>query len=348
MEYVLASGALGDLGKVADRVLQMMKKGEEVSVACTQEYFGKPDGGTVELTLHEIYDDKDVSFGKDKSVMKKQVKEGEGYESPKDGGKVKLTVDVAGSTTTLEFTVGDGEVCDALECAVLEMKKGERAILTCTRPSSCIEPKLSLQPTDKVVMTLELLEFEKLKEQWDLSEEEKVERGQARKEVGGNLFKQGRIELALERYKKVMDLFNYIDNFKDENKAKAKELKKLCDLNKAACHLKLKQHQDAMRCCNNVLKEEADNMKALFRRAQAAFGLYEYTDCMKDIKHILELDPSNRDAKVLYKQAQVGQKEEDKKVKGMFAKMCQGMSSPPQVKAAPKAEMSSGNPEVEE
>eukprot|EP00913_Durusdinium_trenchii_P035850 g33547.t1 len=96
-------------------------------------------------------------------------------------------------------------------------------------------------------------------------------------------------------------------------KSTAKELKKLCDLNKAACHLKLKQHQDAKRCCNNVLKEEGEHLKALFRRAQAAFGLYEYSDCMRDIKRILELDPSNREAKALYKQAQIGQKEEDKK-----------------------------------
>ena len=33
--------------------------------------------------------------------------------------------------------------------------------------------------------------------------------------------------------------------------------------NKAACHLKLKQHQDARRCCNNVLKEETENVKAI-------------------------------------------------------------------------------------
>ncbi|CAK9034485.1 unnamed protein product [Durusdinium trenchii] len=422
IEYVLSSDALGELGKVVDKVLLNMKKDEEVAVKCTKDYFlgdKYPEGGTVEVTLHEMYDVKDVSFAKDKllavhnkgmamgclmllvsfhcasltliskvcptvcpsrasqpllgtgswapvkspvvgrsdmvvasscgrntnlrSTMKKQIKEGEGYESPKDGCKVTLKVEVAGASKTLEFTAGNGEVCDALEGAVLEMKQGERAVLTCTRASSCTEPQLGLTPDGETIMTLELVEFEKQKDQWEISEEEKVQRGQERKDVGSNLFKQGRIELALERYKKVMDLFNYIDNFKEENKTKAKELKKLCDLNKAACHLKLKQHQDAKRCCNNVLKEEGEHLKALFRRAQAAFGLYEYSDCMRDIKRILELDPSNREAKALYKQAQIGQKEEDKKVKGMFTKMCKGLSSPAPAKeskeTAPKEDM---------
>lgn len=350
VEYTLSSGTLGALSKVADKALENMKKGEEVSVKCKKAYFldSHPDGGTVEITLHEMYDLKDVSFAKDKSLMKKQVREGEGYESPKDAWKVKLTVEVAGKSETLDFTAGNGEVCDALEGAVLEMKKGERAILTCSRPNSCTEPRLGLAPSGETVMVLELVDFEKQKDQWELSEDEKVQRGQDRKEVGSNLFKQGRIELALERYKKVMDLFNYIDNFKEENKAKAKELKRLCDLNKAACHLKLKQHQDARRCCNNVLKDESENRKALFRRAQAAFGLYEYAECLRDIKRILELDPDNREAKVLYKQALVGQKEEDQKVKGMFAKMCKGIASPAKANgAAERANGANGAPSGE-
>jgi len=349
VEYTLSSGSLGELSAVADKALESMKKGEEVSIKCTKEYFfdKHADGGTVEITLHEMYDIKDVSFTKDKSVMKKQIKEGEGFESPKDGCQVKLLVEVrgSGSSKTLEFTAGNGEVCDALEGAVLEMKKGERAILTCTRPSSCTEPLLGLSPTEETVLVLDLESFEKQKDQWELTEDEKVQRGQDRKDVGSNLFKQGRIELALERYKKVMDLLNYIDNFKDDNKVKAKELKKVCDLNKAACHLKLKQHQDARRCCNNVLKDETENQKALFRRAQAAFGLYEYAECVRDIKRILELDPNNREAKVLYKQAQIGQKEEDKKVKGMFTKMCKGLASPAKAKATPAQESANGGVE---
>merc|ERR1712048_867858 len=121
----------------------------------------------------------------------------------------------------------------------------------------------------KVLLTLEMQDFEKGKETYSLSEEEKVTYGTERKEVGSNLFRKGRIDLALERYKKVIDLFNYIDNFKEENKVKAKELKRNCELNRAACQLKLTHYSEVKTSCNNVLKEESGNVKAYFRRAQA-------------------------------------------------------------------------------
>merc|ERR1719414_1866479 len=126
-----------------------MKKGEEAKLTCTKEYaYGdeKPDGAIIEVKLEQLYETKDVSFGKDKSVMKKQVKEGEGWDTPKDSSKVTLKVVATTDGTaalpgfaekTLEFTAGNGEVCDALECAIAEMNKGERALLTCTAPKLC-------------------------------------------------------------------------------------------------------------------------------------------------------------------------------------------------------------------
>lgn len=66
----------------------------------------------------------------------------------------------------------------------------------------------------KVVLTLELLSFEKAKETWDMSEEEKVDFALQRKEVAGRLFKAQRFQMAMERYKKVVELFNYIDSYK--------------------------------------------------------------------------------------------------------------------------------------
>merc|ERR1740138_825633 len=86
LEYTLGSDVLGPLAKAVDKALNGMKKGEEVELKCTKDYAyaDKPDGATITLKLEEMYETKDVSFSKDKSVMKKQVKEGEGYETPKD------------------------------------------------------------------------------------------------------------------------------------------------------------------------------------------------------------------------------------------------------------------------
>merc|ERR1712048_1500074 len=181
----------------------------------------------------------------------------------------------------------------------------------------------------KIIAKLEMVEFEKAKDTWSMSDDEKIDFGNARKEVGSELFRKGRTALALERYKKVCDLFNYIDNFKEENKTKAKELKKLSELNQAACHLKLKNVADAKKSCNNVLKEERENVKALYRRAQCDYELKNFTDAMTDLKKVINLDPQNKAARALLKDAQAGQKEEDKKSKGLFANMCMALGKGP-------------------
>jgi len=294
----------------------------------------------VTLTLKEIFDTKDVSATKDGSMMKKQIKEGEGYDNPKDAAKVTLSVESAtdgvkalpGFTPkVLEFTAGNGDVCDALEYAVGEMKKGERAVFTVTVPKLMAEAQLGLKDiaADKVVLELELKDFEKGKDTWSMSEEEKVEFGLARKDVATNLFKSSRFAMALGRYKKVADLFNYIDNFKEDNKVKAKELKKVCELNKAACYLKLEDWAEARKSCVAVLKDDGQNVKAIFRKAQADLHLKNYLDCMQDCKRVVELDAQNKDARLLLKKAQAGQKEEDKKSKGLFANMCKALGKGP-------------------
>eukprot|EP00418_Pyrodinium_bahamense_P065919 CAMPEP_0179088380 /NCGR_PEP_ID=MMETSP0796-20121207/40210_1 /TAXON_ID=73915 /ORGANISM="Pyrodinium bahamense, Strain pbaha01" /LENGTH=602 /DNA_ID=CAMNT_0020785909 /DNA_START=54 /DNA_END=1862 /DNA_ORIENTATION=+ len=344
LDYTLGSEALGPLSKAVDKALAGMKKSEEAELACMREYAcgdRTPDGATVGLTLEHMYEAKDVSFAKDKSMIKKQIVDGETYDTPKDAAKVKLFVEAATTLTgeplkgfapkTLEFTVGNGEVCDALECAVSEMKRGEKAVLTCTMPKLCIEEKVGLEriSADGAVLTLELVSYEKAQETWNMSEDEKVEFGAARKEVGSSLFRQGRYHLALGRYRKVTEMFGYVDNFKEENKTKARDMKKACDLNSAACQLKLKEYAEAKKECEKVLKEESANVKALFRRAQANFGLKNFMDCLVDLKKIIARDPQNREARTLLKEAQAAQKEEDKKSKGLFAKMCQGLGRSP-------------------
>merc|ERR1712129_444702 len=59
------------------------------------------------------------------------------------------------------------------------------------------------------------------------------------------------------------------------------------------------------------------------------YGLNNFMDCMNGLKKVIELDPKNKEARALYMQAQAGQKEEDKKSKGLFAKMCAGLGKGP-------------------
>lgn len=343
LEYVVGSGAMGSIGRACDKAIVGMKKGEECEIKCSKGYaYGEayPEGATVSLTLSEIFETKDVSVLKDGAVRKKQIKEGEGWDTPKDCSKVKLLVEAAtdGSapivgfaSQTLEFLVGNGEVCDALEYAVAEMKKGERAVITVGSAALAAEERLGMAEVkaERVVMTLTLEDFEKAKDTWSMSEEEKLEWGTARKEAGSSLLKAGRLGMALQRYRKVIEAFGYVDSMQEENKQKAKALKMACELNKAAVCLKLKDFVEARAACNTVLKEDAQNSKALYRRAQAELGLKNFFECIGDCRKVMELEAQSREARALLKQAQVGQREEDRKAKGLFANMCKALGTGP-------------------
>ena len=71
-------------------------------------------------------------------MTKKMIREGEGDDSYTDTEKMKFSGDSvnddAGSLAgfapnDLEFKAGDDEVCDAVDCAVMEKKKGEKAVI---------------------------------------------------------------------------------------------------------------------------------------------------------------------------------------------------------------------------
>eukprot|EP00746_Dinoflagellata_sp_MGD_P067169 gnl/MRDRNA2_/MRDRNA2_27736_c0_seq2.p1 gnl/MRDRNA2_/MRDRNA2_27736_c0~~gnl/MRDRNA2_/MRDRNA2_27736_c0_seq2.p1 ORF type:complete len:270 (+),score=74.12 gnl/MRDRNA2_/MRDRNA2_27736_c0_seq2:114-923(+) len=177
-----------------------------------------------------------------------------------------------------------------------------------------------------IVLRLKLESFVKGKEKWDMNEDEKLQFGIDRKNVGAALFKQKRVQLAMQRYKAVSDLFEFIDSWKDESKKeKAKEARRMCELNKALCALKLLDHSTAKECCDKVIKEEPRNVKALYRRASAQLGLKEYLDAMKDLSVLLEVEPGNSEAKRLLQEARASQKKADRAQKDMFAKMVSGL-----------------------
>ncbi|XLS62469.1 hypothetical protein HN51_016697 [Arachis hypogaea] len=79
---------------------------------------------------------------KDKNVLKKTLKEGEGYERPNDGAvvQVKLIGKLQDGTVFVkkghddeqpfEFKIDEEQVIDGLDKAVMNMKKGKVALVT--------------------------------------------------------------------------------------------------------------------------------------------------------------------------------------------------------------------------
>ena len=70
-------------------------------------------------------------------------------------------------------------------------------------------------------------------------------------------------------------------------------------LNIAACNIKSKDFEAAVASCNEALKMDPYNIKALYRRARAIAlpinsGVEEFRQALVDLKRIIELDTENK------------------------------------------------------
>ncbi|XP_044503341.1 peptidyl-prolyl cis-trans isomerase FKBP62-like isoform X2 [Mangifera indica] len=338
------------------RAVKTMKKGEKVLLTVKPQYGfgekGKPASGNegavppnsnLQIAL-ELVSLKTVSeVTEDKKVIKKILKEGEGYERPNEGSvvKVKLIGKLQDGTVFLkkghgdeeelfEFKTDEEQVIEGLDRAVLTMKKSEVALLTIA-PEYAFGSSVSNQdlavvpPNSTVYYEVELVSFDKEKESWDMNTQEKIEAAGKKKEEGNTLFKAGKHVRASKRYEKAVKYIEYDSSFSEEEKKQSKALKVACNLNDAACKLKLKEYNQAEKLCTKVLDLESRNVKALYRRAQAYIHLSDLDLAEFDIKKALEIDPDNRDVKMEYRTLKEKMKEFNKKEAkfygNMFAKM---------------------------
>ncbi|OMO78130.1 hypothetical protein CCACVL1_14645 [Corchorus capsularis] len=338
------------------RAVKTMKKGEKVVLTAKPQYgFGEkgkpatgaegavPPNSTLQIMLELVSWKTVTEITDDKKVMKKILKEGEGYERPNEGAvvQVKLIGKLQDGTVFVkkgynegeepfEFIIDEEQVCDGLDRTAMTMKKGEVAELTIAPEyafgSSGSQQELAFVPADSTVFyEVEMVSFTKEKESWDMNTKEKIEAAGKKKEEGNALFKVGKYVRASKRYEKAVKYIEYDSSFGEEEKKKAKALKVACNLNNAACKLKLKDYKEAEKLCTKVLELESTNVKALYRRAQAYINLADLDLAEIDIKKALELDPNNREVKLEYKVLKEKIKEYNKKQAkfygNMFAKM---------------------------
>ncbi|KAJ0093364.1 hypothetical protein Patl1_26109 [Pistacia atlantica] len=354
------------------KAVKTMKKGEKVLLTVKPKYgFGEtgrpaigdegavPPNAALQINL-ELVSWKTVSdITKDKKVLKKILKEGEGSERPNDGAvvQVKIIGKLYDGTIFVkkghdeeqpyEFKIDEEQVVDGLDRAVKGMKKGEVALIT-VQPeygfgASDSQQELAIVPANSTLYyEVEMVSFFKEKESWDMNTQEKIEATGKKKEEGNALFKAGKYDRASKRYDKAVKFIEYDSSFTDEEKQKTKVLKITCNLNNAACKLKLKEYKQAEKLCTKVLEIDSRNVKALYRRAQAYIQLADLDLAELDIKKALEIDPNNRDVKLEYKLLKEKVREYNKKdaqfYGNIFAKMIKlDQSKSARVAAKPEA-----------
>jgi len=133
---------------------------------------------------------------------------------------------------------------------------------------------------------------------------EKINTAKQRKQQGNTLFKEGDMEGAIRRYTQALACFDNVWDLSPEEKQEIEEIKSTCYLNLAAVYLKLNKFEKVRDNCTSVLEISKENVKALFRRAQAFLSLKEYEMAKKDLLLASKIEPSNVEVKKSLKTVQ--------------------------------------------
>jgi FK506-binding protein 4/5 len=200
----------GNVIKGWDIGIATMKRGEQARFTIRSEYaYGDqgsgekiPPGTTLVFDV-ELFDfhGEDISREEDKSLLKRTLKAGEGYSTPNDGARVDISL--KGSyqgrvfdERDLEFEIGEGaakhDIVSGIEEALIKFKKGEISIVSMKSKlawgtKGC--EKFNIPPLADVDYEINLKNFEKAKESWELGGTEKLEQSELLKNKGTELFK---------------------------------------------------------------------------------------------------------------------------------------------------------------
>ncbi|KAM1158043.1 hypothetical protein ACFX1X_028890 [Malus domestica] len=176
----------------------------------------------------------------------------------------------------LEMILGKEEKeMTGLAIGVSSMKSRERALLHVGwelgygKEGSLCFP--NVPPLADISYEVELIGFDETREgkaRSDMTLEERIGAADRRKMHGNALFKEEKLEEAMQQYEMAIAyigddfMFQLFGKYRDM----ALAVKNPCHLNMAACFIKLKRYEEAIGQCSIVLAEDENNVKALFRR----------------------------------------------------------------------------------
>ena len=135
---------------------------------------------------------------------------------------------------------------------------------------------------------------------FDLPLEEKMRRMRKLHERGNIYFDEGQYARAVGQYKSANVIYDYTFPDDDATWKILDSLRSICNLNSAACNLKIAQYDDALQNCREVLREDSSNVKALYRRARVHRHRDEYDQAKADLTAALKLMPHNYELREEY------------------------------------------------
>ncbi|KAK7338880.1 hypothetical protein VNO77_19514 [Canavalia gladiata] len=131
---------------------------------------------------------------------------------------------------------------------------------------------------------------------------------------GNKLFVDGKYEEALSQYELALQVAPDMPS--------SVEIRSICHANRAVCFLKLGKYEDTIKECTKALELNPVYVKALARRGEAREKLENFEEAIADMKKILEIDPSNDQArKAIRRLEPLAAEKRDKMKEEMIAKL---------------------------
>ncbi|XP_062553119.1 FK506-binding protein 59 isoform X2 [Armigeres subalbatus] len=300
----------GSVIKAFDMGVATMKLGERCILKCAPDYaYGAsgsppniPPNSTLNFELEMLgWKGEDLSPQSDQGIVRFIQKVGEGKKTPNDGAfvKIHLVGQYGGKVfedRDAEFTLGEGEeagVIAGVEIALEKFKKMETSKLI-LKPQFAFgpveKPEFQLPANATVEYIVTLKEFEREPDSWKLDDAERMEQAKLFKEKGTNYFKDSKFKLALKMYEKSLGFLTSSDT------EDSKQFKLTVYLNKALCHQKLSDQDEAKDACNKALEIDHKNVKALYRRGQSRLSLGDFENALTDFNAVREIEPENKAA----------------------------------------------------
>ncbi|XP_058495430.1 peptidyl-prolyl cis-trans isomerase FKBP8 isoform X1 [Solea solea] len=240
-------------------------------------------------------------------LKKKVLEAGQGRESrPQKGQNVVINLKTCQKDGTLieqqtnvAFTLGDGDIIQALDLTVQLMEMGEKAFIQTNAKYAygihgSHDPEIP--PNTDLSLEVELLEATDAQDLELLPPIEKIALANLKRERGNIHYQRGDYAFAVNSYSialQITESSSKVD-ISPEEENELMDVKVKCLNNMAACQLKLDHHDAALKSCVSVLAHQPENVKALFRMGKVLALQGEYTEAIQSLRRALRLEAKNK------------------------------------------------------
>ncbi|KAL3806626.1 hypothetical protein ACHAXA_010814 [Cyclostephanos tholiformis] len=141
------------------------------------------------------------------------------------------------------------------------------------------------------------------------------------KNEANELFSDGNYRHAAARYAKALSHCAKLFDLSPEEEEEVREVRLSLYLNLAFAYIKLDKLDNAMQSCDDALKLDGTNVKALYRRATVLYQKRKFDDAARDLKEAGRLAPEDKAVKKLRGLIDQQMAKQKKKEKAMAKKM---------------------------